>query len=90
MPSRALARTAKEAISPEISLAHAKAHFSEVVTDVEQRRQPITIMRRGKPVARIVPFDTSAPALYGSMRGTIVEVGNIVGPTGGEWTVGGE
>ncbi len=90
MPSRALARTAKEAISPEISVAHAKAHFSEVVSGVEQRRQPVTIVRRGKPVAQIIPIDSSAPALYGSMRGTMVEVGDIVGPTGGEWTVGGE
>ena len=90
MTSRAVARTAKQAISPEISVANAKAHFSEVVTGVEQRRQPVTIMRRGKPVARIVPVHTSEPTLYGSMRGTIVEVGDIVGPTGGEWTIGGE
>lgn len=90
MGARAVARTAKEAISPEISVAHAKAHFSEVVTGVEQHRQPITIMRRGKAVAQIVPISISIPTLYGSMRGTMVEVGDIVGPTGGEWTIGGE
>jgi hypothetical protein len=30
------------------------------------------------------------PSLYGSMRGTVVELGDIVGPTGEEWTVGDE
>ncbi len=72
---------------PGISLADAKAHLSEVVTGVEQRRQAVTILRRGHPVARIVPFEMAAPALYGSMKGTVVEVGDIIGPTGEEWTL---
>ena len=73
-----------------MSLATAKAHFSEVVSKVEQRRQPVTILRRGQPVAQIVPMQKQASTLYGSMRGTVVEVGDIVGPTGGEWSVGGK
>lgn len=90
MSSPAFRHTAKEAVSPEISVAQAKAHFSEVLAGVEQRRQAITIVRRGKPVAQIIPLDIPAPTLYGSMQGTLVEVGDIVGPTGGEWAVGGE
>lgn len=73
-----------------MSLASAKAHFSEVVTSVEQRRQPVTILRRGQPVAQIVPMQVDVPSLYGSMRGTVVELGDIVGPTSEEWTVGEE
>lgn len=73
-----------------MALAEAKAHLSEVVAGVEQRRQPVTLLRRGQPVAQIIPFVTPAPSLYGSMRGTVVEVGDIVGPTGEEWTVGDE
>ena len=72
------------------SIADAKAHFSEVVSTVEQRRQPVTILRRGRPIAQIVPMQQQASSLYGSMRGTVREVGDIVGPTGGEWSVGDE
>ena len=78
---------ANEPMATEISVAEAKAHFSEVITGVEQRRQAITVVRRGKPVAQIVPVDLPAPTLYGSMRGTVVELGDIVGPTGEEWAV---
>ncbi len=81
---------ANQPTATEISVADAKAHFSEVVAGVEQRRQAITIVRRGKPVAQIVPVDLPTPTLYGSMRGTVVEVGDIIGPTGEEWTVEGE
>ena len=92
MALRAIAfpSSAGESPSAEISIADAKAHFSEVVAGVEQRRQAFTVVRRGKPVARIVPVDLPAPTLYGSMRGTVTELGDIVGPTGAEWTVEGE
>ena len=72
------------------SIADAKAHFSEVVSTVEMRRQPVTILRRGRAVARLVPVEDQKPSLYGSMRGTVVELADITAPTGGEWSVGGE
>ncbi len=72
------------------SIADAKAHFSEVVSTVERRRQPITIMRRGRAIAQIIPMQDQPSSLYGAMRGTVIEVGDIVAPTGGEWSVGGE
>jgi prevent-host-death family protein len=71
-----------------VSVAHAKAHLSELLTGVEKRRHPITILRRGRPVAQIVPVQTETPTLYGSMRGTVVELGDIVGPTGEDWGFG--
>ena len=73
-----------------MSLAHAKAHFSELVATVEQHRHPVTILRHGQPVAQVVPVPQEKPALYGSMRGTVIELGDIVGPTGEEWTLDSE
>lgn len=74
-----------------MSLAEAKATLSAVVNRVEQKRLPITILRRGVPVAQIIPFpDTPAPQLRGSMAGTARELGDIVSPLGVEWTVGDE
>ena len=80
-------RSASPKAEAGTSLAEAKAHFSKVVTRVEQRRQTVTILRRGRPVAQIVPIVEAAPSLYGSMRGTVVELGDIVGPAGEGWTV---
>ena len=93
MPAGALLRSKQakyDGTGVEVSLAEAKAHFSEVVARVEQGRQPVTILRRGQAVAQIVPMQSSGPPLYGSMRGTIVEVGDSVGHQNEEWTVGDE
>lgn len=69
-----------------VSVADAKSNFSSVLSRVEKRRLPITILRRGKPVAQIVPLATPAPkSHYGYMQGTGQELGDIVGPSGEEW-----
>lgn len=71
-----------------LSIAKAKATLSAVVDGVEQKRVPVTILRRGIPVAQIVPFpETPAPKLRGSMAGTVRVLGDIVSPLGIEWTV---
>ena len=39
----------------------AKAGFSSLVSEVERTRQPVTITRHGKPVARLVPIEADEP-----------------------------
>ena len=71
-----------------ISVAYAKAHFSSVVAGVQKKRTPITVMKRGIPVAQIIPVsETELPSGFGWMRGSVKELGDIVGPTGIEWTL---
>jgi len=71
-----------------ISVADAKSNFSSVLSRVEKRRLPVTILRRGVPVAQIVPLTPPArKSHYGYMEGTGRELGDIVGPAGEEWTV---
>jgi prevent-host-death family protein len=43
------------------SLAHAKAHLSELVDDAEHRGGKIMILRHGKPAAAIVPVGVAWP-----------------------------
>ena len=74
-----------------VSIADAKATFSSLVTRVETKRLPITILRRGVPVAQITPIEQPVLASgYGWMRGSVQELGDIVGPTGVEWAAGDE
>ena len=69
-----------------LSLAEAKAHLSSVVSGVQQTRTPVTITRRGVPVATIVPVaEDKVASGYGYMRGTVQVLGDIVGPTGEDW-----
>ena len=70
-----------------ISVAHAKANLSSVLNGVEQKKTPVTILRRGVPIAQIVPItENRQTSGYGWMRGTVQELGDIVAPTGVEWT----
>jgi prevent-host-death family protein len=43
------------------SLAHAKAHLSELVDAAEHRGKRIVILRHGKPAAALVPVDVARP-----------------------------
>jgi prevent-host-death family protein len=73
------------------SVAIAKANLSALLKDVEQNREEVTLLRRGVPVARIVPIAEAGPLSgYGWMRGSVRELGDIVGPTGEEWDAGNE
>jgi len=45
----------------KMSVAEAKAHFSEVVADA-RRGKRIVILRHGKPAAAVVPISMVAPA----------------------------
>jgi prevent-host-death family protein len=73
-----------------ISVADAKANLSSVLNGVQQKKTPVTILRRGIPIAQIVPFAPADASLYGSMRGTVQEIGDIISPTGVEWVAGDE
>jgi prevent-host-death family protein len=70
-----------------VSVADAKSRFSSILSRVEKRRQPVTVLRRGVPVAKIIPIsETKLVSGYGWMKGSARELGDIVGPTGEEWT----
>jgi prevent-host-death family protein len=43
------------------SLAHARAHLSELVDQAEHKNRRILILRHGKPAAAIVPVDVAVP-----------------------------
>ena len=63
-----------------------KAHCLSLIDQVNRNRQAITITKRGKPMARLVPLDDAKPRkLFGFFAGHVVEEGDIVSPTGEAW-----
>jgi prevent-host-death family protein len=57
-----------------------KAHCLRLLDEVAQRRTPLVITKRGKPVAKLVPIDEKPVDLYGRMAGTVEVIGDIVAP----------
>lgn len=75
----------------QVSAADFKANCLRLMDEVAQRRQPIIVTKRGKPVAKLVPADDKPIDLFGYMAGTIKIVGDIVSPIEDlEWTADAE
>lgn len=65
-----------------ISAARFKAECLALLDEVAETRQPLTVTKRGKPVATLVPAVPAAPK---SLRGSVRTLGDIVGPILGDW-----
>jgi prevent-host-death family protein len=64
-----------------IAAGEFKAKCLHLLDEVAERRTPLIITKRGKPVAKLVPLDDPKPfTLYGRMAGTAQILGDIVGP----------
>lgn len=65
----------------EISISEFKAKCLSLLDEVNKTKKPIRILRRGKPVAEVVP-PTPAPKRrkLGTMAGTVKILGDIVSP----------
>ena len=65
----------------EMSVTTLKATCLKVIEDVDRHHHEVIITKRGKPVARIVPYETEPPqSVFGILRGTGRAVGDIVAP----------
>lgn len=63
-----------------VSAAQFKANCLRLMDEVAQRRRPIIITKRGKPVAKLVPVEKQELSLFGRMAGTIKICGDIIDP----------
>jgi prevent-host-death family protein len=70
-----------------ISAAEFKTNCLRLMDDVAQRRIPVVITKRGKPVAKLVPISEEPIDIFGRMAGTIRIYGDIISPMDDlEWT----
>ena len=66
-----------------------KARCLSLIDLVNETHQTITITKRGRPVARLVPLpERKRKKLHGSLRGHVVAETDIVSPTGERWEAG--
>ena len=62
-------------------------HCLRLVDKVSQQHKPITITKRGKPIAKLMPYEQSPQTLYGAMKGTIHILDDLVNPIDIDWEV---
>jgi prevent-host-death family protein len=71
----------------QISATKFKANCARLLDQVAQRRLPVVITKRGKPVAKLVPADEGPIDIFGYMAGTVEIVGDLISPIEDlEWT----
>lgn len=61
-----------------------KAKCLQILDEVNRSREPITVTKRGKPVARVVSIAQNQSA-FGSMAGTVLAETDIVSPIDEPW-----
>ena len=62
-----------------------KARCLALLDEVAQTNEPLVITKHGKPVAKLLPFDSNKDSTDDSLRGLATFVGDIISPIGEEW-----
>jgi prevent-host-death family protein len=71
----------------KISAGQFKAQCLKLMDEVKTRHEEVVITKRGKPVARLVPYDDAPVPIHGFMKNTVIIIGDVVSPTGEKWDV---
>jgi prevent-host-death family protein len=61
-----------------------KAKCLKLLDEVAEKRKPLIITKRGRPVAEVIPIPSQGD-LVGSMRGSVLWEGDIISPIDVEW-----
>ncbi len=57
-----------------------KAKCLAIMDDVQSKREPVTITKNGKPVARLVPIEEEKDSIFGFYTGKLEILGDIESP----------
>ena len=69
----------------KISAGQFKAQCLKLMDEVNTRHEEVVITKRGKPVARLVPYEETPVPLHGFMKNTVMIIGDVVSPVGEKW-----
>lgn len=72
----------------DVGSAEFKARCLELVDHVRESHAEYVVTRHGRPVARLVPVERAAPAVFiGSMRGSVLAYDGPFDPIPGAWSL---
>jgi prevent-host-death family protein len=64
----------------KMAVSEAKAKFLRTIDGVTATGEEVVITKRGKPVAKIIPFKYDPDSIFGFMRGQGKIIGDIESP----------
>ena len=64
----------------KMAAGYFKARCLKVMDEVRSTREPVTITKKGRPVAKLVPADVPPDEIFGCLKGEIEIVGDILSP----------
>ena len=62
-----------------------KAQCLKVMERVKRTKRSVTITKRKKPIAKLVPLEEGSTILFGKMRGSVKILGDIISPIDEGW-----
>lgn len=72
-------------MTKKIAISEFKAHCLEILSKLNKSKSSITITKRNKPIAIVVPFKKKRKSLFGSLKGKAEINGNIIESVDIEW-----
>lgn len=69
----------------DISVTEFKAHCLELIGNVNKEKVSITLTKHGKPCAQVIPINNDVEELFGCLKGTVTENGDILEPLDVIW-----
>ena len=64
-----------------------KAQCLALIDEVAQTHEPLIITKHGRPVAKLLPFDSGKEDSETPLKGCATYVGDIISPVSDEWEV---
>ena len=68
-----------------ITASEFKAKCLKIMDEVAESGERVVITKRGKPVAELTQARELRKPIFGSMRGSVKYMGDIISPIGVEW-----
>lgn len=69
----------------QVAAADFKTHCLHYMDLTNTKHETVVITKRGKPVAKLVPYEEESPELFGRMKGSVTIHGDILEPIDDEW-----
>lgn len=70
----------------QIAAGEFKAKCLKLMEDVKEYHEEVIITKFGKPIAKLVPFESESPkSIFGYLKGEVEIKGDIVKSTGVKW-----
>ena len=70
-----------------IQAAKFKAQCLSLLDNVAQTHETLVVTKHGKPVAKILPFDSEKDVSATPLKGMATYIGDIISPLDDEWEV---